>query len=1182
MFLRNRTLIGSKVSHHWSFALALLGMALALGAQTPGTGAIAGFVHGPGGSVVANASVVATNQAMQVSRSVMSSGAGVFRVPLLIPGQYTIAVHAPGFAASVLRSVTVTVGQTTPLSITLTLATVEQKVQVHGEADAADLEGSTLGGLVNETAIQSLPLSNRNYTQILGLSPGVVVDLPDATALGSGTENVASDGATPLSNNIQFNGIDANNLAENSAAAAETDAGTAIPAPDTIQEFRVQTANYDAAYGRGSGANVDLVSRSGTNRFHGGAWEYVRNNILNANDFFSNLDGQPRPDLKQNQFGGDVGGPIRRDHTFFFAAFQRLSEVNGLGDEQHPILPLLTSDRSAASLGAQFCPAGHLDSSGLPAAGYLTEAGGAQVACNGSNINPVALAILNAKLPNGQFAVPSPQVALPITGPNASDQVPMGQSTFAQPAHFHEDQITVNVDQLLTPNNTLSGRFFWSHAPTSEPFSPNAANVPGWGTDKINRNTMLVLADTQVLTTHLLNAARFGFMRFVGLSTVQNPLTAASVGEGTPTGSTDPSLNMPGLTVGGFTIGDAGTPSMGQVTNSYIWQDTMAWTRGSHTLRWGAEVKRHQVELDAPEETDGLVQFGTFDDFLLGESAAQNGSPFGLSNLGTTFAGAGNFRKDERYTDFASFVQDDIAVAPRLTLNAGLRYEIFGAPVEINGRLPNFDPTLAAIGPVPDTGTFSGFTLPANFSGAVPAGVEKTAYSSLYQTPLGDVSPRLGFAWQVLGRPLAVLRGGYGVYYDRHSATIAEQTISDLPFALSQFVSGAPNGGASLQNPFVPLVPPTSSFPVFEPRTPNSFPFIEATNPHLRDGRTQEYDLNVQIALGRGYQLQTGYVGTQSTHRSGQVEFDQAELASPQNPVNGQTVNSIANVSARMPIQGISQGSLITDSPFIANYNALQTSVTKRPSRGLQLQASYTWSKTLDEVNGEVGTDLFELQLPTNDQHDLRHSSYGPAGIDRDQRLVANFTWTVPELSASPFMIRQLLRGWEVSGIAVIQSGIPLSIFDGNAGSAFGLLSGESRAQLAPGRHPATLGSLGQRVATGYLDPLAFTRAPEVANGTSLADQTFGDSGVGIVRGPGQHNLDLALERPFALGESGSVHLRAEFFNLTNTPQFGNPDTNLGYTDPTLTNPTASPLFGKITGTVANPRIIQLAVKYVF
>jgi hypothetical protein len=1162
--------------------MALLVAALPISGQTPGTGAISGTVYDPGNRVVANAKVVAINMATHFARSVATTSEGVFRLPLLVPGGYTVTVSAPGFAASTSRSIQVTASETTSLKIILSLASVGQSVQVSAGAEEADFEGSTLSGLVDQTAIQSLPLSNRNYTQILGLSPGVVVDLPNATALGTGTQNVASDGATPLSDNIQFNGIDANNLAENSAAAAETDAGTAIPAPDTIQEFRVQTANFDAAYGRGSGANVDLVSRSGTNNFHGSVWEFVRNDIFNANDFFSKLDGQPRPELKHNQFGAAIGGPIRRDRTFFFAAYQGLTEVNGLGDEQHPILPLLTSDRSAATLGAQFCPAGHLDNAGQPAAGYLTQAGGIQVACDGSNINPVAVAILNAKLLNGQLAVPSPQITLPATGNDASDQVPMGQSTYALPARFREDQFTVDIDQILHQKNTLSERFFWSRTPTTEPFSPNAANVPGWGTDKLNRNTMFVLAATHVFNANLVNIARFGYMRFDGSSTVQNPITAASIGEGAPTGVAGESLNAPGLTVGGFTIGDAGTPSLWQVTSSFIFQDTVALVRGRHNMRFGAEVKRHQVGEDAPEETDGLVQIGTFDDFLVGQSASQNGSPFGLSNIGTSQAGAGNFRRDERYTDLAGFAEDDMKVMRRLTINAGLRYEIFGSPTETNGRLANFDPNIAETGAVPATGTFSGFTLPSTYTGTLPSGLLQTSFPGLYKTPYDDVSPRLGFSWQLLDKPVVVVRGGYGMYFDRHSATLAEQTITQPPFALLQIISGAPNGAAMLQNPFIPAVPLTSSFPIFMPRTPTSTPFIEGTNPNMRDGRTREYNLNVQYVVGRGYLLEVGYVGTQSSHRSGQIEFDQAVLASPQNPVNGQTANSIGNVTTRMPIQGVSQGSLFTDSVFVANYNALQASITKRLTHNFQLQASYTWSKNLDEVNGEVGTDLFELQLPTNDQHNLRRSSYGPAGTDRDQRVVANFTWTAPQFTSTPAFVRRVLTNWEFSGIAVIQSGIPLSVFDGNAGSVYGLLGGEVRAEFAPGGHPATHGSLFTRVINGYLDPTAFTRAPEAPNGTSFADQDFGNSGVGIVRGPGQHNLDLAIERTFPVKEANSFRFRVEFFNLTNTPQFGNPGTSLGYTDPTLLSPSASSTFGKITGTVANPRIIQFAAKYIF
>jgi hypothetical protein len=405
--------------------------------------------------------------------------------------------------------------------------------------------------------------------------------------------------------------------------------------------------------------------------------------------------------------------------------------------------------------------------------------------------------------------------------------------------------------------------------------------------------------------------------------------------------------------------------------------------------------------------------------------------------------------------------------------------------------------------------------------------------------------------------------------------------VAQLPFATLQIVSGDPNGPATLQSPFVPLVLPASSYPVFMPRTPTSTPFIDGTNPKMGDGMTQEYNLNVQYAVGRGYLLEVGYVGTQSAHRSGQVEFDQALLASPGNAINGQTNNSINNVTARLPIQGVSEGSLFTNSVFVANYNGLQTSIRRRMQHGLELGASYTWSKNLDEVNGEVGTDVFELQLPTNNQHTLRQSSYGPAGDDRDQRVVVNFNWQAPHWSIGPTMARQALSNWEFSGIGLIQSGIPLSVFDGNAGSVYGLLGGEVRAERT-GSNPSTHGSLYSRVLNGYLDSAAFTRAPEAPFGTSLADQDFGNSGVGIVRGPGQHNVDAAVERTFPITETSSVHFRTESFNLTNTPQFGNPNTGLGYGDPTQLNPSASPSFGRITGTVTNPRIVQFALRYTF
>jgi hypothetical protein len=1143
--------------------------------QTPGTGAISGVVYDPAKRVIANAEILAVNEATHASRSVQTSTEGAFRVPLLLPGTYVVTAKASGFAEQTTRGVQVTVSEVSSLSLTLAIAAAGANVQVTSDAEMAQLESATLGGVVDEEAIQALPLSNRNYTQILGLSPGVSVSLPDAAELGRGTQNVSANGAKTVANNIQFNGIDANNLSQNSAANDGEEVGTGIPSPDTIQEFKVQTANYDAAYGRGTGANVDLVSKSGTNRFHGSAWEFLRNNIFNANDFFVKNEGQARPTLKQNQFGATVGGPIFRDRTFFFGSYQGLTSVNGLGGKSTALLPLLTDDRSAATVGAQFCPANHLDNTGQPSAGYLTHAGGTQVACDGSNINPVALAILNTKLDSGQFAVPNPQVSLPVDDPT---QLPVGQSTFAIPAHYSEQQFTVDIDHTLNRKNSLAERLFYSRAPTTKAFSPSAANVPGWGTSELDRNTMFVLSDTHIFNPNLVNVARMGYMRFDGVARVQNPVLATSVGEGSPTGVVGPTTSAPGLTIDGlFTIGDAGTPAQWQVTNSYIYQDTVSWTRGRHNLRYGAEAKRHQVDVNAPFTSDGLLDIRTFDDFLLGQSSAQNGSPNGFSNVTQSTGGSGIFRRDERYIDLALFAQDDIKLTSRLTVNAGIRYELLGAPSDTHGRLANFDPSIADAS-VPATGSYSGFIVPSNFPGTFPSGVVKSSTAGLWKTPRVDFSPRVGFALQLTQRPMVVLRGGYGIYYDRHSGDYAESTLGQQPFSTLQILSDSTNAGATLQSPFTPLLPSTASYPIFMPRVPGGFPFLEGLSPRTTDPYTQEYNLNVQYAFGSDYLLEVGYVGTHSQHRPGSIEFNQALLASPQNPVNGQTTNSTNNLVQRLPFEGVSPGSLNSISEFIANYNSLQSSITKRLKHGFQFQGSYTWSKSLDETSGSGGGIIFELWLLTNDQNNPRQA-YGLTDFDRAQRGVLNFTYQSPKFGMAPRMMRSVLSDWQFSGVGVIQSGTPITVLDGNAGSVYGNF--ENRAQRTESS-PSTHGSLFSRVTGHYLDAAAFTRAPEAPNGTSLADQDFGNSGVGIVRGPGQHNIDLAVERVFPITESSSVRFRAESFNLTNTPQFANPSNSLGYGDPTAVNPTASASFGQITSLATNPRIIQFALKLIF
>ncbi len=1071
------------------------------------------------------------------------------------PAHTPVTIKSAGFADKTAHAVIVVVGETSVIDFHLSVASVGASIYVQPSTELAQTESSTLGRAVDQQTIAALPLSNRNYTQILSLSPGVVVELPNASALGRGTQDVTANGNKTTGNNIQFNGIDANNLSQNSAENDGEEVGVAAPAPDTLQEFKVQTGNYDSSYGRGTGANVDVVSKTGTTSYHGTAWEFLRNDIFNANNFFSKLTNQPRPVLKQNQFGGAIGGPILRDRLFFFGAYQGLRASNGEGDQVTVNLPQLTSDRSAQTLGAQFCA-------------YPTSAGGAQVACDGSNMSPVALALLNFKFPNGQFAVPSPQILLPSNGPG---QMPIGESTFATPASYNEDQFTLNIDQKISDKNQFSARFFYSHAPTAEPFSPNAATVPGWGTTELDQNTMLVLADTHVINPRMVNIARFGFMRFDGDSAVANPILASDLGTQSPIGTSGGRIPAPGLTIDGlFTVGDAGTPFQWQVTNSFIWQDTLSLTRRNHALRFGAEVKRHQVDVNAPFSTDGLLDIRTFSDFLLGQSAAQNGSPIGSSNVTLSNGSSGLFRKDERYIDFATFLQDDVKLSIRLVLNAGLRYEIFGAPSDINGRLVTFDPSIATK-PAPPDGTLSGFVVPSNFKGQIPDGVLKSSIPGLFPTRHVDVQPRIGFVLRLTDRPTVLLRGGYGLYFDRLSAGLAEQLLAVEPFSVFQFFSGSSNGGATLQQPFVPQLPPDNSYPMFVPRIPGGGPSLTAISRTMVDPYTAEYNLNAQIAFARDYLLEVGYVGTRSLHEAGCLEFNQSLLASPTNPVNGETTNSAANVVQRVPYAGISPGSLLCESSFNANYNSLQSSLTKRLSYGLEFLGSYTWSRNLDQTSGSSGSEVFETHLITNDQTNFRQA-YGPTDFDRTHRAVLSLVYNTSFAHRLPRVMSRIVGDWQVSALAVAQSGTPITILDDNAGAVYGNFPFENRAQLASGIKPTTSGSMYSRVLSTYLNPAAFISAPEAPNGTGPGDTDFGDSGEGLVRGPGQRNIDMAVERVIPITEGRFLHIRGEFFNLTNTTNFGNP----------MNNVSAGPAFGVITSTATNPRIIQLALKFQF
>src|SRR5712671_6869788 len=402
--------------------------ALPMYGQTANTGAIAGTVSDPSGALVAGAAVVVKNQATQEERDLTTDAEGNFSVPFLTPGNYDLTVRAPGFEPLVLKSVQVQITEVSRLKIQLTISGAKEQITVSSDPPLLQMENATLGRVIGQQTNVDLPLVNRNYTEILGLTAGINTDVVDATQLGAGSQEIRANGARSGDNNFMLNGVDANSYASNITEVTPFGgAGIAIPAPDTIQEFKVQTSLYDAQYGRGGGANVNVETRSGTADLHGNVYYFGRNEALDANNFFANETEVPRGEFRRSQPGGTLGGPIPRSkrRAFFFVSYQATRDVNGaslatsVSSLSLPPIPLV---RTPATLGSVF-------------GGQTGLFGGVAVAPDGSNINPVALNLLSAKNPDGTFVIPSPQTS--GRGVNYTAVVP---------GRYNEDQFNTNSD----------------------------------------------------------------------------------------------------------------------------------------------------------------------------------------------------------------------------------------------------------------------------------------------------------------------------------------------------------------------------------------------------------------------------------------------------------------------------------------------------------------------------------------------------------------------------------------------------------------------------------------------------------------------------------------------------------------------------------------------------------------
>ena len=1166
---------GFDICHHqrswrWRLVLTVVTIAVLSSADTSGqtasTGALTGIVFDPTGAVTPDVLVRVTNEETGSAESRTSDQEGRFSFLLLHPGRYVIrASTATPDALSSNANVTVHVTETVQIDLHLRLPTVFHSIEVSSESAMVQTDSSSLGRLVNQTAVTGLPLVTRNFAQIAGLEPGVTTGVFNAGELGLGgtplsqiaasNDGIFVHGTRSYDNNWLLDGISVSDVQGSGSGSG----GIPVPNPDGIEEFKVQTALYDAAYGRYAGASVSVITKSGTKAYHGTVFEFFRNDVLNANDYFLNQVGQRRPNLKQNQFGGSLGGPIKRDKLFFFGSYQGTRQINGVAAGQSRVActatlssPPLTNDRSSTTLGKLF-------------GGMSGALGGLVVRPDGSNINPAALALLNLKLPDGSFLIPTPQTV------NASQPfASQGLSVFTEPCVFDEDQFLINTDYLASTKSRLSARLFFADDRRTVTFPGNffnpAPNIPGFASPNHSGDIIVNLAHTYTFNNGRLNEMRVGFVRTTSRSKSQAPFKWSDVG--VAEGETSGANELPNLNILGSVAFSSAFP-LGFAQNSFVLSDGLSFVRGAHTLRFGGSLTRLQNNFSDPG-IGSFVQFLSWPDFLLGLSATDNGAG-SFSNVFTSIDDFGLFDREYRVMEGSLFAQDDYRIRRSLTLNLGLRYEWLGQFGDRLGRNASFDISKANPTP-PANGSVAGYIVASNFAGAPPPEVQRAGNTFANN---GDgqntIAPRIGFAWQLLpNTSRLVLRGGYGIYYSRPTGQAFFQGASAAPFALLRIAVGATNGAATFQAPFAQPFPSTDSFPLFSPYSASTAITIYTSPPNFRSAVIQQYSVNIQGEPHEGWLLETAYVGTRGTHLQRVRSLNQALDASPDSPIRGVTSDTLANISARVPIPGIPPDSLdMVESAGNSWYNGLEASLAKRMSHGVQFVGSYTFSKTLDTDGANINGTGAGIALTLGNQNSPAQR-WGRASFDRTQRFILSGIWDMPGPSRGAW--RTVLGYWTLAGIVTIQSGSALTISDANSKNVFGI--SEDRAQLSGTCSKTQLvknGTMESKL-NGYFNATCFTNPPII--GADGIGTGFGNSATGIVDGPGQASLDVAISKTISLGslsEKGSLQFRAEFFNALNHPQFANPDSNF-----------TSPTFGVIASTSVSPRVGQLALRLSF
>ncbi len=1149
-------------------------------AQSGATGAITGVVVDVKGAPVSSAQIdITIAGSSAVTRTVFSDSDGNFIVPSLPVGAYDLAVKAAGFSTSKYSGVGVRLTETTRLNPSLSAPVGAKTEATAGTAQAEDVVmiatppvvlvetgNPATGRTVEADVIGALPLATQNFHQLLTLSAGATSDLNASAQLGRGDAGINVNGQRQDNNNYLLEGISVTDLRNSELF------NTPLPSPDAVQEFKVQTSLYDATEGRNGGGNINAVLKSGTPRWHGSAFEFFRNDVLNANEYFQNREGQPRPVVKQNLFGASVGGPLGHDAKggYLFVNYQGTRQVSGLspGTIISTVLPVLPSDRSARSLsmagfGNAFTP-----------------------------IDPVVLALLNIK--SNQFGGAGGGWLVPSLAPfNPANPAAGAAFNLSTPGKFDDDQFTADYDrQFKDGRDKISGRFFFSNFRSYLPFG--AGDVPSTPGEQLTygdlnfpvdlpvHNRFLSVTETHIFGSRVVNEARFGFLDLQFQNVNQPVVTANQLGIVRPSNNLTNDIYR--FTVQGLNIGPNDSYNLSQAQHSFTWSDTVNYSLGKHFLRFGGLFTHTGMDRNFPQDFNGLVGFNSFQTFLLGIPAY-------------AFDASGVSNHRFLLNDSAAYVQDDYKVTRNLTANIGLRWDLISAPQDASHHMANVIPSLLAQGESP-------FVYPKSVNALnIPGLVGSTSETGRTNDYASNWGPRIGFAYDVSGRHTTSVRGGYAIYYERENLGVAEQLSSQAPFAPSVTTFGTTPGQlATMFNGLLPpagvidsnyvpqpshlvgFINPTTGLPTSDP---NMYPIFSGSTYgetamsvplHYVSPSTQQWNLSVQRSLPRNWVVEVGYVGSKGTHLSAMLDPMQALLASPQNPITVQDVfgnsytitqNTQLNVGARSPQLGMNpRGYFQFVNSATSRYNSLQANLAHQFAKGLYFQGAYTFSKSIDPV-ATSGAGVY--QFPMNDQTALA-PSMALSDFDRTNRFVLSYRYEIPFFARAHGLKGGLLGNWSVGGVTVFQSGLPFRVTDSLGASVYGTpIPNTATPSLAPGAtlsSALTSGSIEQRL-TGYLNPAAFIPSPVVGIDGSTG---FGSLGRNVFRGPFQQNWDVSLAKAWTVSEGQTLKFSADFFDVWNHPVFDKPS----ITD--IENPS----FGQITNTVGTPRLVQFSLRYAF